>query len=54
MEDTEYEDEDSDDSVSGSEISAQDVLEVTESPIEGELEDILNSNPSVELDLRSD
>ena len=54
LEDTEYEDEDSDDSVSGSEISAQDVLEVTESPIEGELEDILNSNPSVELDLRSD
>jgi len=54
LEDTEYEDEDSDDSVSGSEISAQDALEVTESPIEGELEDILNSNPSVELDLRSD
>merc|ERR1719361_2980285 len=53
LEVTEYEDEDSDDSVSGSEISAQDVLEVTESPIEGELEDILNSNPSVELDLRS-
>ena len=54
LEVTEYEDEDSDDSVSGSEISAQDALEVTESPIEGELEDILNSNPSVELDLRSD